>query len=216
MDPITMHSTAPRTLYCRVTRAAASTRRAERATMKTTSLGAIALLVSLAQIPAGTQVRTPTTATDVTNAEILAILKMAQTDQQLKVVDIGKYNVGVGVLHRGPTHATGTTVNGLSHNQITEVYYVISGSGTLVTGGTMATPKSEPADGTTVKVLVGPSMSGAFQNGQSRKIGPGDVVIIPPGVPHGFSDIDDHIDYLSIRMDPDHVLPSGYVNAAIK
>ena len=184
--------------------------------MKTTSLGAIALLVSLAQIPAGTQVRTPTTATDVTNAEILAILKMAQTDQQLKVVDIGKYNVGVGVLHRGPTHATGTTVNGLSHNQITEVYYVISGSGTLVTGGTMATPKSEPADGTTVKVLVGPSMSGAFQNGQSRKIGPGDVVIIPPGVPHGFSDIADHIDYLSIRMDPDHVLPSGYVNAAIK
>ena len=186
--------------------------------MKTPVLGLIAVLLTVSQAPAASQGRTPpTSATDVTSAQILAVLKMAQTDQQLKVVDIGKYNVGVGVLHRNAMRASGSTgVNGLSHSQITEVYYVISGSGTLVTGGAMATPKTEPADGTTVKVLVGPSMSGAFQNGQSRKVGPGDVVIIPPGVPHGFSEIVDHIDYLSIRMDPDHVLPAGYINDAIK
>ena len=185
--------------------------------MHTSILGILALLLALAQTPAASQAQMPpATATDVTAAQILTILKMAQTDQQLKVVDIGKYNVGVGVLHRGATHATGGGVNGLSHNQVTEVYYVLGGSGTLVTGGAMATPKAESADGTTVKVLVGPSMSGAFQNGQSRKVGPGDVVIIPAGVPHGFSDIDDHIDYLSVRMDPDHVLPAGYVNPALK
>jgi len=186
--------------------------------MRTSMLGMIAVLLTLSQTPAVSQQRTPpTSATDVTNAQILAVLKMAQTDQQLKVVDIGKYNVGVGVLHRKAMSAAASAgVNGLSHSQITEVYYVISGSGTLVTGGSMATPKTEPADGTTVKVLVGPSMSGAFQNGQSRKVGPGDVVIIPPGVPHGFSEIVDHIDYLSIRMDPDHVLPAGYINDAIK
>ena len=40
-------------------------------------------------------------ATDVSNADILTVLKMAQTDQQLTVVDIGSYNVGVGILHRG-------------------------------------------------------------------------------------------------------------------
>jgi mannose-6-phosphate isomerase-like protein (cupin superfamily) len=186
--------------------------------MKTSVLGVIALMMAISQAPAASQGRTPAaSATDVTSAEILAVLKMAQTDQQLKVVDIGKYNVGVGVLHRNAMSASGAAgVNGLSHNQVTEVYYVISGSGTLVTGGTMATPKTEPADGATVKVLVGPSMSGAFQNGQSRKVGPGDVVIIPAGVPHGFTEIVDHIDYLSVRMDPDHVLPAGYVNAAIK
>ena len=107
-------------------------------------------------------------------------------------------------------------VSGLSHNNVTEIYYVISGAGTLVTGGAMPTPRTEAADSDTVKVLVGPSTSGVFQNGQSRTVGAGDVVIIPAGVPHGFSEIVDHIDYLSVRVDPDHVLPAGYVHGAIK
>jgi len=173
------------------------------------------LLVALAQKPALSQ-SLAKGATDVTNADILTVLKMAQTDQQLKVVDIGKYNVGVGILHRNAMKSGAAGVSGLSHDQVTEVYYVVSGSGTLVTGGAMPTPKTEAADSATVKVLVGPSMSGVFQNGQSRKVGAGDVVIIPAGVPHGFSEIVDHIDYLSVRMDPDHVLPAGYVHDAIK
>ena len=173
------------------------------------------LLLTIAQKPTSSQ-SIAKGATDVTNADILTVLKMAQTDQQLKVVDIGKYNVGVGILHRNAMKSGAAGVSGLSHNQVTEVYYVMSGAGTLVTGGAMPTPKAEAADGATVKVLVGPSMSGVFQNGQSRKVGAGDVVIIPAGVPHGFSEIVDHIDYLSVRMDPDHVLPAGYVHDAIK
>jgi hypothetical protein len=31
-------------------------------------------------------------------------------------------------------------------------------------------------------------------------------------VPHGFTEITDHIDYLSIRPDPNKVLEHGYVN----
>jgi mannose-6-phosphate isomerase-like protein (cupin superfamily) len=174
------------------------------------------LLLTIAQKPTLSQGPAPKTAIDVTNAEILTVLKMAQTDQQLKVVDIGKYNVGVGILHRGAMKSGAVGVSGLSHNQVTEVYYVISGGGTLVTGGAMPAPRTEAAESATVKVLVGPSMSGVFQNGQSRKVGAGDVVIIPAGVPHGFSEIVDHIDYLAVRMDPDHVLPAGYVHDAIK
>src|SRR5262245_5877182 len=155
-------------------------------------------------------------ATDVSNTEIQTVLKMAQTDQQLKVVDIGAYNVGVGILHRAAMRSGEAGVSGLSHNQVTEIYYVVSGAGTLVTGGAMPAPRAEAADGATVKVLVGPSMSGVFQNGHSRKVAAGDVVIIPAGVPHGFSEIVDHIDYLSVRVDPDHVLPAGYVHEAIR
>ena len=188
--------------------------------MKKTTLAALAVLLTASQALTVSQGgMPPKSATDVTNAEILTILKMAQTDQQLKVVDIGRYNVGVGVLHRGAMGRgapAAAGVTGLSHNQVTEVYYIVSGSGTLVTGGGRANPRAELPDSATVKVLVGPSMSGAFQNGQSRKVGPGDVVIIPAGVPHGFSQIEDHIDYLSVRVDPDHVLPAGYVNDAIK
>jgi mannose-6-phosphate isomerase-like protein (cupin superfamily) len=191
--------------------------------MNRTLLGALAIVAGLQAVTQSQTGTPPKVATDVTHAEVLTVLKMAQTDQQLRVVDIGKYNVGVGILHRvaapasraaAPTPPPG--VAGLSHNQVTEVYYILSGSGVLVTGGAMIDPRTEAPDSATVRVLVGPSMSGRFKNGQSRKVGPGDIVIIPPGVPHGFSAIDDHVDYLSVRVDADHVLPAGYVHDALK
>jgi quercetin dioxygenase-like cupin family protein len=43
----------------------------------------------------------------------------------------------------------------------------------------------------------------------------GDIVIIPAGVPHGWTDITDHVDYLSFRPS-DHVLTAGYVHPSIK
>ena len=36
---------------------------------------------------------------------------------------------------------------------------------------------------------------------------PGDVVVIPAGTGHQFTKIDDHIDYLMVRIDPDKVTP---------
>ena len=68
----------------------------------------------------------------------------------------------------------------------------------------------------TVKVLVGPSTNGAsIQGGQSRKVGPGDVIVIPPGVAHWFSAVEKDMNYLVVRVDADHVLPAGYVNPAV-
>lgn len=159
----------------------------------------------------------PTTATDVTAAEIRTVLKNAPpngvSDQQIKVSDMGKYNVAIGVLHRSAKAAQ----TAISHSQLTEVYYVMNGSGTFVTGGTMTNPTPSPADGVVVKVLAGPSTGGrTIQNGQSRKVGPGDVIIVPPGVAHWFSAIEQDLDYLVFRVDADHVLPGGYVNPLIK
>jgi hypothetical protein len=82
-----------------------------------------------------------------------------------------------------------------------------------VTGGTVTGAKPLPPDGYLVKVAVGPSNTGTFtQPAQTRKIAAGDVVVIPPGVYHGFSEIADHIDYLSVRVDPDRLLPGGHVH----
>ena len=53
-------------------------------------------------------------------------------------------------------------------------------------------------------------------NVTKRKVAPGDIVIIPYGVPHGWMDITDHVDYLSVGPDPDHVLEKGYVHPAIR
>ena len=156
------------------------------------------------------------TATDVPGSEIQRIVEKtksaAVSDTQIKVVSIdGEYNIGVGVVHRARTQGK-QAANGIEHSQITEIYHVLSGNATLVTGGTMENPKEAPPEGQVVKVLNGPSTTGgAILNGVSRKVGPGDVVVIPPNTPHWFSEINtDEVVYLVIRVDPHKVLPAGY------
>src|SRR5581483_5768455 len=175
------------------------------------------VLIALAVMLAPAQSSAPArSAVDVTGADLRATLKQAPAagvmDQQIRVVDIGKYNVAVGVLHR----AAKAKQTAIEHAQVTEVYYIIEGAGTFVTGGTMVDPTPSPADGTTVKILVGPSTNGAsIRGGQSRKVSPGDVIIIPPGVAHWFSAVEADMNYLVVRVDGDHVLPSGYVNPIV-
>ena len=61
------------------------------------------------------------------------------------------------------------------HETKNDVFYVISGSCTLVTGGTIPGQHiTQPHE------IRGASISG----GQKRKIGPGDFLTIPAGVPH--------------------------------
>ena len=179
--------------------------------MRTLSLAVVLSLTAAAQhMPRGT-------ATDVPKAEIEATVQktvMAPvSDQAIRVVSIeGEYNVGVGVVHRAKT-AGRDVGGGIEHSQITEVYHVISGSGTLVTGGTIADPKESGPDSQVVKVLNGPSTGGGpVQGGVSRKLNPGDVLVIPPNTPHWFSEITTpQIVYMVVRIDPHKVLPAGYV-----
>src|SRR5262245_54166726 len=98
----------------------------------------------------------PHDATDISRAEILAAIKKApadtSSDQQIRVVDIGGYNVAVGVVRRP---ASQKEQGSLSHTKMTEIYYVLEGSGTLVTGGTI--PNGQPLDPTSFvyKTAVG-------------------------------------------------------------
>ncbi len=167
--------------------------------------------IALALSFAGTALAQPAArgaASDISNADIQAALKatasMPVNDQQLRVVAInGEYNVGVAVVHRSKASASAAG-GAAEHSQVAEVYQIVSGNGTLVTGGTLANAK-EPAP----NPLAGPTANGSgVLNGQSRKVGPGDVVIIPPNTPHIFSEIaSDEIVYLVVRVDPHKVLP---------
>jgi Cupin len=157
------------------------------------------------------------TATDINSAEIQSLVQKTASerisDQAIRVVSInGEYHVGVGVVHRSKTSGA-QAGGGIEHSQITEIYHVMEGNATLVTGGSMDHLAEFPADHPVVTVLNGPSTRGGpIQNGVSRKIGPGDVVIIPPNTPHWFSEItSDQIVYLVVRVDPHKVLPAGYV-----
>jgi len=146
-------------------------------------------------------------ATVVLGSDIQATIKNAPVDgvqdESMKMVPVDKMHVGVGVVHRS---AKGVNY-AIIHDALTEVYHVLSGSGTLVTGGTVTKPERFPADGKTVKELAGPSWRGAaIQGGASRKIKAGDLVIIPAGTAHWWTQIDGMIDYEVIRLDPGGLL----------
>ena len=127
-------------------------------------------------------------------------------DQQIRQVDIGKVNVGVGVVHRGKL--ANPEANVAEHDLISEVYHVIEGSATLKLGPDLVGMERRPAMQTTVRLLNGPGNNAKdIRNGVSHELRPGDVVVIPAGTGHQFTRIDDHITYLMVRIDPDKVTP---------
>ena len=128
-------------------------------------------------------------------------------DQRVRAVDIGKSDVGIGLVYRGKQDAP--TANSVAeHDQVSEVYYIISGSATLVLGPDITNRERRPATERTVVERNGPGNNGSdIKNGVAYELKAGDVVIIPAGTGHWFTKIDDHINYMMVRIDPDKVAP---------
>lgn len=210
--------------------------------MQTHTIRVLAILYPLCATAALAQA--PKAATYITDEEVKTVNRQPGIDRTIRVVDIGNEHLAVGIIHRGasagarsgapasPTPAAATAgepcgeaaaapganlPSGITHDSQTEGYVIVSGSGTLVTGGHIVNGRRSPPDGEVTKVLNGPSCSGSIAGADvvKRVVKTGDIVIIPAGVPHGWIDITDHVDYLSIRPS-DHVLEAGYVHPSIK
>lgn len=182
-----------------------------------------------------------------TAEDIQAVLKHAADtkrtipDNTIQVLDMGKYNLGVAVVHRGAMKARGagpgsgtnpapsnpqpacgeqtagaTGPGGLYHDDTAESYIITSGSATMITGGRIVNGRRSAPESEVTRILNGPSCSGTIVGGTNHDIKVGDIVIIPEGVPHGFIAIPDHVTYLSIRPDVKKVLQHGYVNPGLK
>jgi mannose-6-phosphate isomerase-like protein (cupin superfamily) len=128
-------------------------------------------------------------------------------DQQVRDVDIGKAHIGIGMVHRGRLERPNPN-SVAEHDQISEVYHVLSGAATLVLGSDIVDRQRRPATMRTVVEFNGPGNNGAeVRDGVAHEIKAGDVVVIPAGTGHWFTRIEDHIDYLMVRIDPDKVTP---------
>jgi mannose-6-phosphate isomerase-like protein (cupin superfamily) len=151
--------------------------------------------------PRASAVREPIPATDVTAADIEATLKQQIAsgkpvmDTPIRVVDAGPLKVGIGLVYRLQAKTAA------SHDNVAEVYHVLEGSGTFVTGGVLVNPERRE-NLAYFNTLSGPGITGAsIQGGVSRHLGKGDVVVIPAGTPHWFSEIQSPLTYLVVRMD---------------
>ncbi len=128
-------------------------------------------------------------------------------DQQVRDIELGKAHVGIGMVYRGKLDKPGTA-SVAEHDLVSEVYHVISGSATLVLGPDIVNRERRPSTMQTVVQFNGPGNNGTdIRNGVAHNIKAGDVVVIPAGTGHWFTKIDDHINYLMIRFDPDKVTP---------
>ena len=145
-------------------------------------------------------------AVHISSEELEATIERAPegrvSDQQIRMIDVGGLNLGVGVVHRPPT----STLSAIQHHKQAEIYRVVSGRGILVTSRTLVNARELDPEGGTVRRLTGPSASGTIEGGTSQAIGPGDILFIPAGVAHGFSEITDAITYIVYRVDPEQLV----------
>ena len=139
----------------------------------------------------------------VTAADLRAVLEQAiadgVADTPIRTIDAGGHHVGVALVHRGPA---ADVVAGTIHSEVTEVYTIVEGAGTLVTGGRLIDPR--PRENTARRRLVsGPGWTGTgMDGGTTREVAEGDIIIIPAGTPHYFSDVPESITYTVVRIDP--------------
>ena len=138
------------------------------------------------------------------SASVVAAGKVASTlkhSVETNTLDTKMIETAVkgGIIRVGIVHRQNAEAKPLMHQQLSEIYNIIEGSGTLMTGGTMPEPRpvSDPPNlGPT------PSFSGDAVGGTVRKVGPQDIVIVPAGMPHRFIQLDGPITYVIYRFEP--------------
>jgi hypothetical protein len=185
----------------------------------------------------------PTTATYIMKEDVDKISASEQSmktlDENAKVVDLGYENFSVGIIHRGSTRTPappaaagggaaaaerkpcgrtmatlppGGTPGGITHDSQTEGYLIISGGGEMFTDGYIVNGRQSAQDAPGGP--NGPTCGGMAYGVKKVTVKVGDIMIAPPGVVHGWSDIPDHVDYLSFRPSQ-HVMQAGWVNPKI-
>jgi len=137
---------------------------------------------------------------------VFEALAKTDGDHPARVIDIAKsYNLGAYMLHLSPRKAA--IQNGWAHHDISELYYVIRGSGTFLIGGQIVNPKQDDPNTESVKTVRGPSMTGELKGYTIQKYVAGDIIMIPVDVPHlPTYEVTETADILRVVIDPQQAI----------
>ena len=129
--------------------------------------------------------RTMMSASDVT--ALIAKAKAERKDNQAllaqSMIQLAPYNVSL--------EYRAAVANAAVHETEAELFYVIDGSATLVTGGKLTNENRTNAA----------NLSGSgIEGGVSRRVAKGDFIMVPEGTPHWFSAIDGTVVLMSLHL----------------
>ncbi len=147
-------------------------------------------------------------ATLITASQIEAhkqsMVAVDETDVAMTMVKMGggdaAAQIGVSVVLR-PTDRDNRYY--AVHDDVAEVYYVISGKGSMKVGGTITDWERRP-----VSIENGEGSRGTTAVGaRDVPLAKGDMLIIPAGTPHKWEKSDEFTYYVVVRADPKGVAP---------
>ena len=118
------------------------------------------------------------------NADLQQVLKkaIAGTNDMATSAVANTDQYRVNIVHRPKPNGA------IAHPGNTELHYIIDGSGTVVTGGHIIRNPGAPASSATIK------------GGERHKVTKGDIIIVPAGSAHMYSQVDGEITYLEVRF----------------
>jgi len=144
-----------------------------------TLVAAVALAKLPARPPAPQSPEKPTK-TFTSSAEVTALIAKAKSERKEGQPIVTEPMLELG-LYDGHLEYRASVGPAAVHEKEAEVFYVIDGSATLVTGGNLVKEtRTNPTN-----------LSGsAIEGGTSRIVAKGDFILVPENTPHWFSSID--------------------------
>jgi len=125
--------------------------------------------------------------TNITVSSAVTYLDSAQVKaafaKGMPLLEVGAYKI----------HASHRDGNGMAevHVRDTDIIYVLEGSAKFITGGTVIDGKT-----TAENEIRGASIQG----GEERKLVPGDVIVVPNGIPHWFKEVKAPFNYYVVKV----------------
>ena len=142
---------------------------------------------AVAQQPAAQAPPDLTKATYVSAADLAAMVAKQPADRNGTISRLLQFPpYAVNIEHRVAVAQTASV-----HETEAELFYVIDGGATLVTGGKLIEPTRNGANLSSTKGVEG---------GVSQKLAKGDFVMVPAGVPHWFTDIQGSITQMALHL----------------
>jgi len=160
--------------------------------MRVLIIGLVAVLSSAAsaQQPATSAASAASSRTMVTAADVAAMIAKAKAERKdnqailaQSLIQLAPYNVSL--------EYRASVGNAAVHETEAELFYVIDGSATLVTGGKLTNENRTNAEN-----LTGTGIEG----GTPRRVAKGDFVMVPERTPHWFSAIDGTVVLMSLHL----------------